>query len=431
MSRPPQTIPRPTPLTAQPLPEVPPHLRPAPSPLGVTTCIMTGRLELAVVLKVTYRFKNPARPERTELQLPLALANQPHDPLTPDSPPSMKTVPELVAFTTGTDLIVRAHARPPYPVPAMKVGVVAGAIRHFAKVSGKRRVELAKGKLAFTPAEKFESMPLRYELAYGGVDRDFEANLASSLQRQLPQEPLRRLAPLARDFLQRIPPIAYPRNPYGKGYALVGDARKMAGKELPNIELDDDRLTPERLWPPKPLQWPKQPVPAGFDYMDVAMFPRTAMMGLPPMAEGSLDEIAEVRRGQVSAGYCRGNAMHVEREDIPGLIHPELGRCAPIGLRLPFLRGDEPITLYGMNAAAPEMILLLPGLKPVFRLPAAGQELQLEPQLFQVFIDMDTRVLCLLWGARTPWKKPLKAGENREIAASIKARHVSLGASST
>jgi hypothetical protein len=431
MSPPAQPIPRPTLLSAQPLPEIPPHLRPAPSPLGVTTCIITGRLELAVVLKVTYRFKNPRRPERTELQLPLALANQPHDPLAPGSPASMKAVPELVAFTTGTDLIVRAHARPPYPVAAMKVGVMAGACRHVAKVSGKRQVDLVKGKLTFTPAEKLNALPLRYELAYGGVDREFEANVAASLQRQLDPEPLRRLGPVARDFLQRVPPIAYPRNPYGKGYALVGDARKMAGKELPNIELDDDRLTPARLWPPKPLLWPQQPLPAGFDYMDVAMFPRSAMMGLPPMAEGSLDDIAEVRRGQVPAGYCRGNAMHVEREEIPGLIHPELGRCAPIGLRLPFLRGNEPITLYGMDAAAPELILQLPGLRPVFRLPAPGKEVELEPQLFQVFMDVDKQVLCLLWGARAPWKKPLKPGESQEIAAAIKVRQISLGASPT
>ncbi len=426
MSRPVQTIPQPTLLSAQPLPEVPPQFRPAPSPLGVTTCIITGHLELAVVLKVTYRFKNPSRPERTGRQLPLALANQPHDPLAPDSRPSMKTVPELVAFTTGTDLVVRAHARPPYPVLAMKVGVALGPIRHLAKVSGPRRVELVKGKLVFTRAEPFESMPLRYELAYGGVDREFEANVAASIEPKLTPEQRRHLVPLAPDFLQRLPPIAYPRNPYGKGYALVGDARKMEGRELPNIELDDDRLTPERLWPPKPLQWPRQPLPAGFDYMDAAMFPRTAMMGLPPMAEGSLDEIAEVRRGQVPAGFCRGNAMHVEREEIPGLIHPELGRCAPIGLRLPFLRGDEPITLYGMNAAAPELVLQLPGQKPIFRLPAGGKELELQPQLFQVFIEVDKKVLCLIWGARTPWKKPLKPGESQEIAASVKVRHPSL-----
>ena len=240
---------------------------------------------------------------------------------------------------------------------------------------------------------------------------------------------MRRLAPIAQDFLQRLPPIAYPRNPYGKGYVLVGDTSKVVGRELPNIELDDDRLNPARLWPPKPLQWPQQPLPAGFDYMDATLFPRSAMMGLPPMAEGNLDDVAEVRRGQVPAGYCRGNAMHAEREEIPGLIHPELARCAPIGLRLPFLRGNEPVTLYGMDAASPELILQLPGQRPVFRLPVGDKELELAPQLFQVFIDVDKKVLCLVWGARTPWKKPLKPGENQEIAASVKTRQVSLGAS--
>jgi hypothetical protein len=314
----------------------------------------------------------------------------------------------------------------------MKVGVVVGNLRHYAKVNGVRFVDREGDRLVFTPPEPFEAMPLRYELAYGGVDRDFEATAVESAQENARPEDIRRISAVAKDFLHAVPPAAYPRNPYGKGYAMVADKETMVGKELPNIELDQDRLTPERLWPSKPLRWMEMPVPAGFDYMDVGLFPRSAMMGLPPMADGDMDQIAEVLSGQVPAGFCRGNMMYAEREEIPGLIHPELARCAPIGLRLPFLQGDERITLYGMDPAEPVLAVHLPGTRPIFRLPPmghTGREQELDSQLYHVFIDVDERLLSLVWSARVPWSKPLRPGEDQEIAGRIGVRNLVFGPS--
>ncbi len=430
MNQPPPEIPRPIPIRDQPFPEIPAHLVPSPSPLGVTTGTITGRLELGVSLKITYRFKGSGIPQVAEEQIPLFLANKPHDELVPGVQPPMKEVPEVLAFSTGTDLIVRAHARPPHPVAGMKVGVVVGNLRHYAKVTGARYVDREGDRLVFTEPELFDSMPLRYELAYGGADREFEAMVAESANANARSEDLRRISAVAKDFLRGVPPAAYPRNPYGKGYVIVADSQTMVGKELPNIELDQDRLTPGRLWPSKPLRWPEMPVPAGFDYMDVGLFPRSAMMGLPPMAEGNLDEISEVRSGQIPPGFCRGNLMYAEREEIPGLIHPELARCAPIGLRLPFLRGGERITLYGMDQAEPVMGVHLPGTRPIFRMPATGptgRDQELDSQLYHVLVDVDERLFSMVWTARVPWPKPLKHGEDQEIADRIGIRYLQLG----
>ncbi|MFH1764447.1 MAG: DUF2169 domain-containing protein [Gemmatimonadota bacterium] len=432
MSQTPSEIPRPTPLRDQPFPEIPAHLTPTPSPLGVTTGTITGHLELGIALKVTYRLKGSGQPQLAEEQIPLSLANRPHDELVPGGQPSMKEVPEVLAYSSGTDLIVRAHARPPHPVAGMKVGVVVGNLRHYAKVSGVRYVDREGDRLVFTPPEPFEAMPLRYELAYGGVDQDFESMVAESAKGNAKPEDLRRISAVAKDFLRAVPPVAYPRNTYGKGYAMVADEQTIVGKELPNIELAEDRLTPDRLWPSDPLRWMEMPVPAGFDYMDVGLFPRTAMMGLPPMAEGNMDQIPEVLSGQVPAGFCRGNMMYAEREEIPGLIHPELARCAPIGLRLPFLRGDERITLYGMDPAEPVMGVHLPGIRPVFHLPQwgpSGRDQELDSQLYHTFVDVDERLLSLVWSARIPWLKPLKPGEDQEIASRIRVRNLHFGPS--
>ncbi len=432
MTERPSEIPRPIPLSAQPPQEIPAYLTPDPSPLGVTTGNITGRLELSVALKVTYQFEGGSLPRLAEEQRPLFLDNSPHDELVPGPQPSMKEVPEVLAYSSGTDIIVRAHARPPHPVAGMKVGVVVGSLRHYAKVTGNRYVDREGDKLVFTPPETFESMPLRYELAYGGVDRAFEAQVVEAAKGKAKPEELRRISAVVTDFLQAVPPVAYPRNPYGKGYVMVADPETIVGKELPNIEMDEDRISPERLWPREPTRWMEMPVPSGFDYMDAGLFPRTAMMGLPPLSEGDPDQISEVLSGQIPAGYCRGNMMYAEREEIPDLIHPELVRCAPIGLRSPFLRGDEVVTLYGMDAAEPVLSVNLPGSRPVFRFPpdgTGGKEQELDSQLYQAFIDVDLRVLSLVWTARVPWARPLRPGEDQEIASGIGVRHLHFGPS--
>lgn len=420
MSQGPSSIQRPTPVSADPIPEIPEHLRPTPAPLGVTTARITGRTELGVVFKATYRFDDPLRPQWAEQQLPLARTNVAHEELVPGVAPSMKEVPELLGFCSGTDIVIRGHARPARPTATMQVGVVVGRLRHVAQVSGRRLVDRSGSRLVFTAPEPFEAMPLRYELAYGGIDRDLEHRVSEALTLQMKPEELRRLHAVGRDHLQGVPPVAYPRNPYGKGFSFGGDSNAVLGKELPNVELDGDLLTPDRLWPPRPLQWPRQPLPAGFDYMDVTMYPRTAMMGLPPLADADLDGIAEVVTGQVPRGFSRGNVLYAEREEIPDLIHPELARCAPIGLRSAFLRGNESVNLYGMDPARPEFALRLPGVQPIFALPMGEGGRELVPQLYHIFVDVDERTLSLLWGARIPWDRPLMPGEDLEIASHIR-----------
>jgi hypothetical protein len=415
-------MPRPVPLSATPMPPIPEHLLPKPSALRITTGTISGRLELAVCFKVTYDFEPGKAPRRSDEQIALSTTNLPHTDLAPGVGGSMKAVPEVLAFNSGTDVIIRAHARSAKPRTVMRVGASIGSHRHFADVMGKRLVDATEERIRFTDPEPFDALPLRYELAYGGVDRAFEAKLLETAKKSVKPEDFRRLGPFARDFLQGVPPVAYPRNRYGKAFALLDDRQKLNGLELPNIEMPDDRLTPARLVPAKASRWITLPVPAGFDYMDALMYPRCAMMGLPPVSEGNVQEIGEVKRGQVPPDFCRGNAFYAEREKVPDLIHPDLSRCAPIGLRLPFLQGNETVLLQGMLPSADEAAALLPGERPSFLMRVGANVIEMHPQLFQLFLDVDKRKMCLIWCARTPWSKPLKPGEDRELLAGVKVR---------
>ncbi|MBX9736080.1 MAG: DUF2169 domain-containing protein, partial [Phycisphaerales bacterium] len=168
--------------------------------------------------------------------------------------------------------------------------------------------------------------------------------------------------------------------------------------------------------------WPRQPVPACFDFMDVFTYPRTAMMALPPAAHGEPDSFAEVRSGQVPRGFARGNILLSEKEQIPGLIHPDLSRCAPIGLRFDFLRGDETIRLSGMDPRHPDLDVLLPRQRVQFSIPVQDRFVEAYGELAQIFVDVDKGVLTLVWVARTPLPRALMPGDDLDVLERTKWR---------
>ncbi|HSR43097.1 MAG TPA: DUF2169 domain-containing protein, partial [Longimicrobiales bacterium] len=228
--------------------ELPEELKPAePAPYHVTQLSREGRDELGIVFKRTYGFQDGHVPWPDEEQPPLDPEGTPHDPLDPGGPPSYRSLPEVVAFKTGTDLVVQGCARPPRPTTRMQVGVRIGNVEHRADVLGPRRAEYVNGSLAFTPPEEFEAMPLRYENAYGGRDEPFEERLASEVEETTPAEDLRRARPSFEATFAEGHPLAYPRNRFGKGYVIEDRRELIEGRELPNLERPDDRLTPERL----------------------------------------------------------------------------------------------------------------------------------------------------------------------------------------
>jgi hypothetical protein len=408
-------IPKPKSLSDLPTPPIPPELIPTPRVLGACTCLAGGRLELAVILKRTYTFTHGTRAVLSEAQQPLELENVAHDPLPSGLKGSFKAVPEIVGYRSGTDIIVRAHARPASAVSSASVGVTVGDRTHAADVLGDRVVDVVQGKLVFSPPKLFESMPLRWELAYGGDDAAHFAWLSAQASSHLTPVQRRKLSAVADIANRGVPPLIYPRNRVGLGYCINYPGQQVAGRALPNIEFPTDRLTPERLVCPSPEHWPQQPVPACFDFMDVFTYPRTAMMALPPAARGEPDSFAEVRSGQVPRGFARGNILLSEKEQIPGLIHPDLSRCAPIGLRFDFLRGDETIRLSGMDPRHPDLDVPLPRQRVQFSIPVQDRFVEAYGELAQIFVDVDKGVLTLIWVARTPLPRALMPGDDLDV----------------
>jgi hypothetical protein len=416
-------IPKPTPLDELPPPEIPPALAPSPpSPLRVVLVAASGEAEVSVIYKRTYTFEHGRPCELAEEQPPLEEKNVPHDEIAPDVAPSYKVLPEVVGYKTGTDVVVQGSAHPARPLSQMQVGVeIAGKYAHKAEVFGPRFCDYVNGRVVFTPPEPFEEMPLRYENAYGGRDRRFEADLVKKLEETTPAEDLRRAKAVAGEIVQEGHPLMYPRNRFGKGYVLEDRKELIEGRELPNLEWPNDRLTPGRLVVGNPLDWNKQPLPIGFGYLDPSSFPRCSMFGLPPATTEKQGPVVEVARGLVPADFSRGNIFTCKPEDLPKLIHPSAGRCASLGLWLPFLRGGESIVLDGMDPEHSRFLVELPRESPVFGIPGLDRRcVEVGGELYLVCIDLYSRLLTLVWAGRTKSPPSLTPDQVKEIEPAVK-----------
>jgi len=397
-------IPQPVPFDELPPPEMPPGLAPMPpSPLRVVLVTASGEEEVSVIYKRTYTFEHGRPCEPAGEQPPLEEKNVLYDEIAPGVTPSYKVLPEVVGYKTGTDLVVQGSARPARPMSQMRVGVkIAGKCAHEAEVFGPRFCDYVNGKAVFTAPKPFEEMPLRYENAYGGRDRLFEAELLKKLEETTPAEDMRRVKAVAGEILREGHPLMYPRNRFGKGYVLDESNDLIEGRELPNLEWPNDRLTPGRLVVGNPLDWNKQPLPIGFGYLDPSSFPRCSMFGLPPATTAKQEPVVEVDRGLIPADFCRGNIFTCKPEDLPRLIHPSAGRCASLGLWLPFLNGSETVVLEGMHFAHPSFVIELPGERPEFSVPGvAPHPAQIQGELYLVCIDLLSQLLTLVWAGRT------------------------------
>lgn len=163
-----------------------------------------------LVVKGTFRF--PERPGG-----PLEPAEEQEEPVLADrhrgAPGFSSTVreAEFALEKPRCDLLVEGTARAPEgrPVERLKVGIACGPVRKLVEVVGDRVWRQAGATVGPSSPEPFREMPLILERAFGGVD---DAD---------PDEPQ---------------PLAYPRNPIGRGWHRVKNQGRILGRPLPNLE---------------------------------------------------------------------------------------------------------------------------------------------------------------------------------------------------
>ncbi|MCA9537808.1 MAG: DUF2169 domain-containing protein [Myxococcales bacterium] len=258
----------------------------------------------------------------------------------------------------GTDLIVNANCYAPGGNAIQcRPSVQVGQTRIERLVVGNRvAFQRAGGRVQFTPAEPFSVLPLRYELAYGGVDRQ-----------------------------QSLAPLVCASNPLGTGYWVApvdGEPARDRWTVLPNIEFPDRVMTPDTLV----VQNEKRQVwqaPAGFGPVPKHWEPRASRAGMPEGARGLW-------------GLLHGK-LDPKAEQFP-VMRPEFWSCASPGLCLPHLDGHEKITLRHMHRDRDDLVLRLPIEKPKLRV--AINDAAMAPvtlTLDTVHIEVEAEEVMLSW----------------------------------
>ena len=288
---------------------------------------------LFTVVKATFTLAE--KPVPAEEQMPVAVEQEFNGE--PDQS-SIKSPSDVSLMKPGTDVLLIGNAYAPRSRAAtwMDVGLSIGSLKKTVRVFGDRVWKTGTKELSYSISEPepFETMPLVWERAFGGIEKTVK------------------------------PARAENRNLVGTGFRSSEIHESIAGVRLPNLE---DPATPISAWN-------QRPKPAGFAPICAHWEPRRSYAG-------TYDE-----------EWQRHRAPYLPKD-----FDTRFLQLAPPGLIAPgYLKGGEPVELRGVTRAG-IMRFRLPQakLKVTYRLDGSPQERP--AQLDTVLIEPDQSRFSLTW----------------------------------
>lgn len=391
-----------------------------PSTKEVIVGKLAGRSLIGLALKRTYRVGSrggwePVSEDEEEILVDGEVEYYEIDP--PFCPPIVAG--NDVLLRPDTDIVVQGSAYAyRKDVRQTTVGVRIGSVKRDIVVFGDRRVERdSMGDLRFSAPDPFESIPIRYDRAFGGVDLEAFFEFGSPVPEDL-QNAARHLP------FELVTPYHYPRNPAGDGFILSYDRYDLEDVTVPNLEYGFDPLTPGRMAVGGPGNWPAAPLPAGMDWSSAAWFPRLAYLGLTCLPDGFAGTVAEqdrgwapldllvhpvitANRGELSPGYGQGAS--------PGMVH----RRMP----LETIQRGIPAKFVNLHPDRPDLQMELPREWPKARLALGGPAMtDLEPHLAAVIIRPDEQEVVMLWAATTGQERAYTPAQYDGMASLVEWR---------
>lgn len=269
---------------------------------------------------------------------------------------SLKRAAEVGLSKPGTDILLLGHAYAPNG--SGSVGEVRLNVGHQQKtvsVFGNRIWDSGLFGLKISPPELFQKLPLKYELSFGGTDRD-------------PEDPSRA------EF--------EPRNPVGRGLLPKKSRLPKKGQPLPNFE-DPTHLIKGAS---------DRPAPAGFGPICAHWEPRKSFAG-------TYDAVWQKKR----APY------------LPKDFNRKFHQTAPPDLISPSpLKGGEPVEIAGAAPGAPmQFSLPLCTVEMVFHLD--GQPTTTRAEMDMVCFEPDEHRMTIVWRASHVVDKKLPKLRELEI----------------
>jgi hypothetical protein len=288
------------------------------------------------ILKATFAFGRDGRCARADEQVPLNMGGELWGEEAEKS--SYKYEPEIAFAKPTTDVVLIGHAHADRrDTKEMRVSLRVGPVSKEVLVLGERVWFKTLGLISMTEPIRFEKIPLVYERAFGGWDRD------------------------------HVDPRKHacdPRNPVGRGFRGAGGF--IEGIRLPNVEDPRARIK----------GFGDRPPPAGFGFISPHWQPRAALAG-------TFDDAWKKDRSPLLPRDF--DRKHLNAAS-PGLIAPG------------YLRGDEPVAAVGVSPEGP-LSFSLPGIAPpMVRVTLADGPAKPVPMaLDTVIIEPDDHRVVLLW----------------------------------
>ncbi|AKT42714.1 DUF2169 family type VI secretion system accessory protein [Chondromyces crocatus] len=368
---------------------------PSPTTLQISATDPEGRWILSVLTKRTYTIEPSGRCVLADEQLPLQGDIETHA----DDTNLLAHDTDLYPIKPLTDVVVLGRAHAARPQTQLDVRVRVGRALKTILVVGDRRCTLSPtGQLVFSDPLPFETMPLRFDRAYGGRDRGAEA---------LHGNPFTLLAPYVNGGFStdNQSPYLYPKNPCGRGYLIEATPAAVELVELPNLEDPLDRLSPDRLLVGNDAHWPWMPMPQALGWVSLGWFPRFAFSGIRQDFEPRPEPIPEIARGLVPATLLDPGSQQEKASH-------RFANGAPLGLQLPFLKADEEIELHHLHPQHATWKIKLPNERP--RIATDGRKGKFNettPVIHTVLIEPELSRLSVVWRGAAPALRPYMEDE--------------------
>lgn len=257
---------------------------------------------------------------------------------------------DLVGWKPRTDLVVQGKCFAPRGKQGLHfdVGAKVGDRVFRLRVFGARKIDASRGNIRFTDPEPFESMPVHWGLAYGGVD----------------------------SWTKEGHDLIHPANPVGTGFLVKPSLERIHGSPLPNLEDPDQPLTPETFLVQSHDRW--------------AMTPKPKAMGWVPRSAGHrlLSSLEKTPPQQFPWSSAPGLPAFHGRSARNG-AHP--------GLQFSRLREGQAIDLFYFHPDRLQWSFRLPKVRPELRLDLGKGSFRVPCVLDTVEVFPAVDLLTLVW----------------------------------
>ena len=254
---------------------------------------------------------------------------------------------DYAPFKPRCDVLLNATAHAPHGRPAteVQVGVRIGRLQKSMNVVGDRVWGASPGALVVSRPRPFETMPISYDVAFGGSDTlDPDASKHG----------------------------AYAPNPVGRGYheSLASDL--VDGTPLPNTEEIDRPVTS----------------PSG----------RYNAMSFGALGRGWPSRLR-------FAGTYDGAWIDEVFPFLPADFDPQYYQAAPLDQQIPYPRGGEEVLLHNLTPEGRTTFRLPTVEVPVEFTDASYERSEKRAELDTIVIEPDARRLMLTWRTSLPLKR--------------------------